>query len=187
MAKVKQFFSAVGDFFYFNVWTTLKDKYYDTTWFFHNLKTFWKTLCDFRDWDYEYIIDVYVTCLEQLAKSIINGPEEKRSANKKVAMIREVIRLLKADVDEEYLKKYEEQLKNNEITYTQVFNEANTQRRKNLQAAFNIIIGQDPEKFDKKYQNAITKWTKKHNNQKPDRYEIWLDLYDGSGIENWWE
>lgn len=67
---------------------------YNVKWFFRNLNNFRKQLWDFRSWDHTHAIDMYICCLEQIAKSIENGHEEERSAEKKVAKIRELIELL---------------------------------------------------------------------------------------------
>ena len=67
---------------------------YNVKWFFRNLNNFRKQLWDFRSWDHTHAVDMYICCLEQIAKSIENGHEEERSAEKKVAKIRELIELL---------------------------------------------------------------------------------------------
>ena len=67
---------------------------YNVKWFFRNLNNFRKQLWDFRSWDHTHAIDMYICCLEQIAKSIENGHEEERSAAKKVKKIRELIELL---------------------------------------------------------------------------------------------
>ena len=95
---------------------------YNVKWFFRNLKNFRKQLWEFRSWDHTHAIDMYICCLEQIAKSIENGHGEERSAAKKVVKIRELIELLRysnESLDDELFDLYDklraEGKTNNEI------------------------------------------------------------------------
>lgn len=191
MKKIKEIWEEICDFFEYTIWDNLKTAWYNLKWFFHNIKVFWKTLWEYRDWDYAYLIDVNTVCLTQLANRIEKGFEDKRSASKKVAKIRELIALLNRDVEDEYLTKYEEQVAKGEITYKEVFEQAEIEKRKNAKSMFQIILGQDPKKFDEKYRKALENFKTEHpeidKTKMEDNYDIWVQIFDGSGIESWWE
>ena len=164
--------------------------WYNLKWFFHNIKVFWKILWKYRDWDYAYLIDVNTVCLTQLANRIEKGNEDKRASSKKVAKIRELITLLNRNIEDEYLIKYKEQISKGKTTYQKVFEQAEIEKRKNAKAMFQILLGQDPKKFNEKYKKALEQLKTEHpetDTTKIGNYDVWVQLFDGSGIESWWD
>ena len=172
------------------IWYNMMTAWYNLKWFFHNIKVFWKILWKYRDWDYAYLIDVNTVCLTQLANRIEKGNEDKWASSKKVAKIRELITLLNRDIEDEYLIKYKEQISKGKTTYRKVFEQAEIEKRKNAKAMFQILLGQDPKKFNEKYKKALEQLKTEHpetDTTKIGNYDVWVQLFDGSGIESWWD
>lgn len=172
------------------IWANMKTAWYNLKWFFHNIRVFWEILWKYRDWDYAYLIDVNTVCLTQLANRIEKGSEDKRASSKKVAKIRELIDLLNRDVEEEYLAKYEEQIRKGKIPYRKVIEKVEIEKRKNIKAMFQIILGQDPKKFNEKYKKELEQLKTEPpetDTNKINNYDVWVQLFDGSGIESWWD
>lgn len=64
----------------------------DIKWFFRNLKRFWKTLWNFRNFDYAYVIDLFIVGLRALKEGLIHEEDNKRKLKQK--KISELIVLL---------------------------------------------------------------------------------------------
>lgn len=193
MKKIKEIWEEISDFFEYTIWDNLEIGWYNLTWFFHNIKLFWKTLWEYRDWGHQYAVDVYIVCLEQLAKRIENGFEESRSASKKVQKIHELIELLKVDTDDLYTETWNNGIKNGEDP-EKLRDKCQTLTWEHKKKIFRLLSGQDPKKFNKKYKEAVEKFKKENSDKdcKPnlrsdDTYDIWVNLFDGSGAESWWE
>lgn len=185
MSKLKKWGESIGDFFYYDVWVPVKDVWYDTQWFFMNLKTFWKTLWHYRDWDYEYIVDILIVLFNKLASRIEQGNEEHISASKKVAAIRSLVRELERDVDEE-TSLLEEKSIITRFEWGIAYDKIQKERLRNI---FRLIEGQDDDEFREKYLAAQEKWKTEHGKEpnSNELYDIWVELFDGSGIGGWWE
>lgn len=188
-----KFLEKITDFFEYTIWYNLKTGWYNLTWFFHNIKVFWKTLWDYRDWDHQYAIDAYIVCLEQLANRIENGFEEKRSASKKVQKIHELIELLKIDIEDVITETWNSGIDKGE-DHEKLYDKCQKIPIEHKKKILRILEGQDPKKFEKKYQEELEKFKKEHPEKDSkfyhgvgDNYDIWVNLFDGSGVESWWE
>jgi hypothetical protein len=175
MGKLKDFWFNVK----YYLWTVPNDWWYDVKWFFKNLKRFWKQLWKFRTWDYFYCITLFADSLEWLANEIEGGHEEKRSAGKKVAAIRELVSLLKKTVaDDEYgmMDKYWD---NENTTFTipidKYVEKVAKERKKTLNRINRIIAGQDRKVFEN------------IDRSRKDGYDKYVEVFDGTGFEGWWD
>lgn len=185
MSKLKDWFEPIGDFFYYDVWTPVKDAWYNTKWFFKNIKTFWKTLLHYRDWDYKYVVDILIVLFDKLANRIEQGFEESKSASKKVKAIRSLVYELKRDVDEETSLLEEKGIITRfewGLTYDKL-------QQERLRKIFRLIEGQKDDEFREKYLAVQEKWKNEHGREpnSNELYDIWVELFDGSGIEGWLE
>lgn len=186
ISKLKQMWKNVVDFFKYNICAPIRTFFHCLWWFFHNLRVFWKILCNFRDYDFQYVVDLFITGLVELQTRIENGNEERLSASKKVQAIRKLISELRRNLFYETSRMQDAGtigMKDWSKTYNQLSKER-------YERIFAIIAGQDPEEFDKQYQETIQRWKDEHNGTEPDHeqcYIIRTELFDGSGIEGWWE
>lgn len=191
----KHIWNEITDFFYYSIWDHICTAYYNLTWFFHNIKVFWSTLWQWRDWDHKYAIDTYCVMLEELAKRIETGVEESRAAKKKAKKIRELIELLKIDIDDVVLDKIMEDRKKNGMTSKKLdkwHDKGIKIRKQHRDKIFKILDGQDPIDFANKYAKEVDK-LKERNPKKFEKgehdwqYDTWVKIFDGSGAEGWWE
>ena len=148
--------------------TVPKDYYNEICWFFRNLKFFWKTLWEYRSWDYSYCIDLFANSLERLGKSIEEGSEERRSAIKKVNAINELVMLLRHTIDDTDYNLYNDD--HLEITNVKKYDAEYRKRREIVfKRIYEIIHGQSLKGIDMS------------------NYDEWVEKFDGTGIEGWWD
>lgn len=164
---MKKFIEKLKDLMWdirYYVYTVPKDHYYRVKWFFSNLKRFWVTLWEYRTYDYAYNFILFADSLEWLATQIENGVEEERSATKKAKAIRELVFLLRNLVDdfEINIQDYRNICECNEA-YLEKRNEC-------LNRIHQIIKGQDES-----------------NTLRSEDYDDWVEKFDGTGYEGWWE
>lgn len=162
---------------------------YNVKWFFRNLKNFRKQLWDFRSWDHSHAIDMYICCLEQVAKGIENGHEEERSAAKKVEKIRELIELLRYSnerLDDELFDLYDK-LRKEGKTNNEIAAESYKFYFEFYEKIFTILRGQDHSVICRKCDAIL----EERYNSKEYPHEEWYDEYvkqfDGSGANDWWD
>jgi len=186
ISGVQTFCRTVWEFLKYDIWSFgIKDTYYNIWWFFHNLKVFWKTLWEWRSWDYSYINDVHIMMLEQLGDQIEHGSEEERSAHLKQCAIQSLISELKRDVEDEAWKIREQKNLSNE-EYNKLYN---SMEDKHFKKIFRLMRGQDEESVDVLYQLLKDDFKKSHGRE-PDTeeaYDIWVTVFDGTGVRGWWE
>lgn len=152
----------------FYCWTIPKNYYYNVKWFFGNLWRFRKILWNYRTWDYYYCNNLFADSLDWLAETIKNGHEETRSANKKVTAIKELSSLLRNLTNDNDFG-LEEPFINKEIS-TSEYNERYKHARKEyLDRIYRIIYGQE------------------HNDYDVTDYDNWVEHFDGTGYESWWD
>ena len=203
----KKWYEKVKDFFVYRIGWNVRDWWIDTKWYFSNLKRFQPMLKSWRSWDYHYQVDLFVFGLEQLANTIeYYGYEEEKSRNKKITAIKglidEIKRDYEADVDkqlsrDEYLEKIvkysdgsvsfnykdDETVVKAKERYTNALKKA---RKAHYNKIFKLILGQDDDKLNQmvkeKYESLSEEEKKKFN-----FYDAHVELFDGSGIEGWWD
>ncbi len=176
----------VWEFLKYDAWRFgIRDTYYNVWWFFHNLKVFWKTLWEWRSWDYSYINDAHIMMLGQLADQIKNGYEEDRSANLKYLAIQSLISELKRDVEDEAWKIKEQKKLSNE-EYDKLYDGLVNEHFKKI---FRLMRGQDGDTVDALLQPLKDDFKKTHGREPNphESYDMWTSVFDGTGIGGWWE
>lgn len=161
----------IYDFFVYTVWKNgIRELYYKLKWYFKNLFLFQKQLWYWRPWDYKYQMELFAFGLDQLANAMENGSEERTSANKKIAACRELSRQLKRDVEDEI--EWSKDIPNSE--YAEKVRKATNERYDEIHR---LMKGQDIND----YKNNV-----EHQTQ-DEKYQHYVDWFDGSGIETWWD
>lgn len=166
---MKKFIEKLKDLMWdirYYVYTVPKDYYYKVKWFFSNLKRFWTTLWEYRTWDYAYSFILFADSLEWLATQIENGLEEERSVKKKVAAIKELASLIRDLIDENDFG-----LNYDDFRNVEEFNKEYIKKRDEcLNKIHRIIKGQD-----------------QCDTLRFENYDEWVEKFDGTGYEGWWE
>ena len=197
----------VKDFFVYSIGWNLRYWWHDMKWFFRNIWKFIKLAYHWRPWDYNYQIDLFKFGLGELADFMDRfGNEVDETRTKKVAAIRELLAELgkdyKDDVETddpfgdniEKIVEYEdgsvafsfkedEETKEKEKAHEEAVEAA---RKAHYEKIFRLLIGQDM----KVLHDEVTKRFKELNEDDPHytrRSKIFAELYDGSGIEGWWD
>lgn len=213
-SRKKHWYQHVGRWFG-NKWYRIQLKWADFRWRIKNHITFDKMLKEWYPWDWECQVELFAFGLEQLVNCIDNGHEVEVSRTKKVAAIRELIQLLRTKPDEGLYEKYLEPLdkvvKEHVTEYADGSFGINTateegrklrseaiaafdkeekeNRDKQLERIFYLIKGQEHKALLDKVNQIVGE---KREDETPqdysERYQEYYDtLYDGSGIEGWWE
>ena len=180
----------IREFFRYNLGLyRLTNFCYNVKWFFRNLKNFRKQLWEFRSWDHSCAIDMYICCLEQLAKSIKNGNEEDRSATKKVEKIHELIELLKYSnegLEDELFDLYDK-LRKEGKTPNEITAESYKFYHKFCKKIFTILEGQDRSIICRKCDAILEEKYGSKEYPHEEWYDEYVKLFDGSGASGWWD
>lgn len=183
------------------------DLYYNIKWYIKNRILFNNILKEWRPWDSYYQVMLFKFGIEQLCECIKNGHEEDLSRNKKVEAMKKLITELSRDVEDEVFKNvygenydfglYVDSSNNAHFSNTDknkklckkyeelLYKEEN----KHFNTIFSLIKGQDRKKLEKEQAEQIEnlQGIDKENNKKDGYYSVWVNLFDGSGIKNWWD
>ena len=164
---MKKFIEKLKDLMWdirYYIYRVPKDYYYKVKWFFSNLKRFWTTLWEYRTWDYAYSFVLFADSLEWLATQIENGPEDERSVKKKVTAIRELVSLIRDLVDEDDFG-----LNYSDFRDVAEFNKEYIRiKDEHLNRIYQILRGQN---YELHFED----------------YDEWVEKFDGTGYEGWWE
>lgn len=212
-----KFCEEVKDFFKYVIFDKIKTFFYNLKYYFKNLIYFQKDLWNFRSWDHVYCVNMYVSCLERLKDTINNGHVVKYTANKKVNKIQELIDLLNQyetfhdDIDEEFFnatRQYREEPiidENGNWVFPDMSKNENVKKAREVyQKKFKqrtleykdkvskILFGQSEReiiRLTRQLRKELKENNRKITNEPTDNetYNIWANVYDGSGCENWWD
>lgn len=160
------------------LWEKPKDWYYNMKWLFKNLWNFRKELWNFRSWDFSYCIEMFARSLELLSEQIENGHEERRSAIKKTIAINELVMQLRKLSDDNDFGCSDEFFDEKGLTipideYSRIYTK---RRNKTLNRIHRLLKGQDVKEFE-----GVTMFGGE------DEYDKWVEKFDGTGYEGWWE
>jgi len=212
--KDEKWYQKIGKWFSFK-WTNLKYWYLDYRQYRSNIKRFRPFLERWYPWDWESQVKLFAFGLEQLANSIENGNEIDISRLKKYAAIRELIGLLLRDYEGELNDKYfshdddgvithitqyddgsvgmnvidEESKKIRENNVKQYSLEYKKTREEIFNRIFELVKGQDCDAVWEQARKDIGKKKKDETEQEyHQRHEQrYYELFDGTGIEGWWD
>lgn len=203
----------IKDFFVYTIGMNVSDWWYNFTWYFKNLKTFHKVLKEWRPWSHECVTNLFTFGLEQLALQLENhGHEIEVSRNKKIIAMRELIKEAKRDYESELSEKYGmcgsltdsctkvTEYSDGSVSFEYPDDEAKKkkwqkyikalkkERKAHYDKIFKLIVGQDyadiKEEIDKRIsESGITD----EEEISKMRTELYYELYDGSGYEDWWD
>lgn len=210
----KKFSKKIKNFFEYKIWMNAKDWWYNTKWFISNLKTFYPVLKTWRSFDYHYQVDLFKFGIDQLAKAMdYYGNEVEETRKKRIEAMNELIKEIDRDFEEDvrtrlnysYFDKskvtlyddgsvcfHDDKNKNRKKETAAYYKEVAKERKLHYQKIFDLIIGQDNDKLQKEYNKRIEALTPEEKalpeNELHDLYnKIWNELWDGSGIEGWWD
>lgn len=203
----EKWYEKVKDFFVYSIGRNVIDWWIDTKWYFSNLKLFQPMIKSWRSWDYQYQVDLFVFGLNQLANTMeYYGNEEEKSRNKKIAAIKELISEIKRDYEDEVDKRFtrddylEKIVKYSDGSVSFKYkddkaiakakerhaNALKKARKAHYDKIFKLILGQDDDKLSQivkeKYESLSEEEQKNF-----DSYDAHIELFDGSGIEGWWD
>ena len=202
--KIKKFFKyRIG-------WRT-RDWWWDTKWYFYNLKTFQPILKAWRSFNYEYQVDLFKFGIEQLIKAKERyGNEYSVDAEKRIGAMKALIAEIDRDYEEDVRKRTNYNYRNggrvtkyadgsvcfhnddeehNKQTHN-YFEEVAKERKVHYQRIFDLIIGQDQEWINQEVERRIATMTEEEKRSIPEnelRRKVYYEVWDGSGIEGWWD
>ena len=202
--KIKKFFKyRIG-------WRT-RDWWWDTKWYFYNLKTFQPILKEWRSFNYEYQVDLFKFGIEQLIKAKERyGNEYSVDAEKRIGAMKALIAEIDRDYEEDVRKRTNYNYRNggrvtkyadgsvcfhnddeehNKQTHN-YFEEVAKERKVHYQRIFDLIIGKDQEWINQEVERRIATMTEEEKRSIPEnelRHKVYYEVRDGSGIEGWWD
>ncbi len=184
MCKNKRWLEKVKDFFVYRIGLNVRDWWNSIKWYFSNLKRFQPVIKSWRSWDYQYQVDLFVFGLKQLVDEIdIYGHEEDVSRKKKITAIKSLIAEIERDYRDDVDYRNEDSY---EKYYGRYYAALKRTRKAHYNKIFKLIIGQDEDKLNQmvkaKYEALSEEEKGKFNH-----YEAYVELFDGSGIEGWWD
>ena len=203
----------IANFFKYRIGWRTRDWWIDTKWYFSNLKTFQPILKEWRSYSYQYQIDLFKFGIKQLAEALeYYGNEVSESRHKRIEAMNELIKEIERDYEKELRKKmnYDSSFKATKVVRysdgsvsfqsdeteeekqkTEEFYKALAEERKaHYNKIFSLIIGQDDEyiKAEVDRRIAAIPEEKKQSIPKNELYhQVYNEVWDGSGIEGWWD
>ena len=175
MKAFKKVWESIKDFVVFYIWDPIDLFFYNVKWFFKNLFNFRHILWEYRNWDYAYVRDLQIFGLKNLVKCLEHGHEEEVSRNKKIDRINELIKLLEHNFDSTI----------DIIEYEKI-------RPKRNKRIFEIMNGQNEKKLAKRVDEKRAELKEKdpqkyEEYEKQGFYQLWVEEFDGTGCESWWD
>lgn len=208
------FFERITDFFEYSICWKIKDWFYNTREYLHNIKKFNKLAKTWRPWDAKYQIDLFKFGLTELANYLEkHGHEEEISRGKKINAIRSLVEELGRDYENEVyerhyknnfsgdiekivkyddgsvLYEYKEKTEDEKNNHDSCLKDLAKTRKEHFNKIFKLIQGQDSDKLRKQVNARIESMSDEEKKDYSDNgyYKIHTELFDGSGIEDWWD
>lgn len=201
----------IKNFFVYGIGWRTRDWWWNMKWYFHNLKTFQPVLKTWRSFDYRFQVDLFKFGIEQLIKAKeYYGNERLEDAEKRIGAMRALIAEIDRDYEDEVRERmnidrrnsgrvtkyadgsvcfhhdregYEDELNN-------LFEEIAKERKLHYQKIFDLIIGQSREDIEEEIERriaAISEEEKKSMSKAELYRKVYMDVWDGSGIEGWYD
>ena len=203
----------IANFFKYSIGWRTRDWWIDLKWYFRNIRTFQPVLKTWRSFDYHYQVDLFKFGIEQLAKALDDyGHEEETSRKRRIGAMHELI----AEINRDYEQELEEKLnfhhyrKNEKVTQysdgsicfhsdddeeTQqqvkfFYDSLAKERKAHYDKIFHLLIGQEEKEIEKEIKKRIAAMTdeeKKSMSEEELYRKVYYEVWDGSGIEGWWD
>lgn len=201
----------IKNFFVYRIGWRTRDWWIDTKWYFHNLKTFQPVLKTWRSFDYHYQVDLFKFGIEQLVKfKEYYGNEQAEDAQKRIGAMRALIAEIDRNYEDEVRERMNFERKNSgrvtkyadgsvcfhhdregyEDELHNLFEEIAKERKLHYQKIFDLILGQDQEDIKKEMERriaAMPEEEKKTMSKAELHRKVYMDIWDGSGIEGWYD
>ncbi len=201
----------IKNFFVYRIGWRTRDRWRNMKWYFHNLKTFQPILKTWRSYDYHYQVDLFKFGIEQLIKAKeYYGNECAEDAEKRIGAMRALIAEIDRDYEEEVRERlnydyrrggrvteyadgsvcfhHDDEESNNE--YHKLFEEIAKERKLHYQKIFDLIIGQDDEDIKKEIERRMAAMSEEEKNSMSEGElyrKLYMEVWDGSGIEGWYD
>lgn len=212
-AKDAMWYNKIKNFFKYRICWRTREWWYDIKWYFRNLRRFQPILKEWRSFSYQYQVDLFKFGIKQLAEALdYYGHEVEESRNKRVKAMRELIKEIERDYEEELREKMkynfhdrkekvikyadgsvsfesfptEEEKKRTEEYYKSLAQE----RINHYNRIFHLILGQEEEAIAKEVEARIAAMSEDEKKAMPESElyrKVYNEVWDGSGIEGWWD
>ncbi len=201
----------IKNFFKYRIGWRTRDWWWNMKWYFHNLRTFQPILKEWRSFNYEYQVDLFKFGIEQLIKAKeYYGNEYPADAEKRIGAMKALIAEIERDYEEDVRERLNYKHRNggrvtkyadgsvcfhndNEEHNKQThiyFEEVAKERKAHYQKIFDLIIGQDSEWISQEVDRRIAAMSEEEKQSIPEnelRHKVYYEVWDGSGIEGWYD
>ena len=201
----------IKNFFVYRIGWRIREWWINTKWYFHNLRTFQPVLKTWRSFDYHYQVDLFKFGIEQLIKAKeYYGNELAEDAEKRIGAMKALIAEIDRDYDEEVRERMKWDRRNSgrvtkyadgsvcfhhdsegyEDELHKLFEEIAKERKLHYQKIFDLIIGQSKEDIEKEMERRIAMMPEeeKQSMSKAElNHKVYMEVWDGSGIEGWYD
>ena len=171
-----------------NLWKVWSAIRYDIPLFFKNVWRFRKELYNHQWWDYRYTLEMLYRSLSiMVVKLEKDGIEEDISRGKKVQKIKRALELLKHKLDDDYVKRAEDEL--GELSYKPIRFEP-VEGKEGL-----FSLEDDDTPAEKRHAKKVYKrarviedkeWKELWDIFKGKKFTTW-EKFDGSDLRGWWD
>ena len=201
----------IKNFFVYRIGWRTRDRWRNMKWYFHNLKTFQPILKTWRSYDYHYQVDLFKFGIEQLIKAKeYYGNECAEDAEKRIGAMRALIAEMDRDYKDEVYERLNFERRNSgrvteyadgsvcfhhdrvgyEDEWHNLFEEIAKERKLHYQKIFDLIIGQDEEDIKKEIERRMAAMSEEEKNSMSEGElyrKLYMEVWDGSGIEGWYD
>lgn len=201
----------IKDFLVYRIGWRTREWWINTKWYFHNLRTFQPVLKTWRSFDYHYQVDLFKFGIEQLIKAKeYYGNELAEDAEKRIGAMKALIAEIDRDYDEEVREriKFDRRNSGRVTKYAdgsvcfhhdsegykdelhKLFEEIAKERKLHYQKIFDLIIGQSKEDIEKEMERRIAMMPEKEKQSMSKaelNHKVYMEVWDGSGIEGWYD
>ena len=171
-----------------NLWKVWSAIRYDIPLFFKNVWRFRKELYNHQWWDYRYTLEMLYRSLSiMVVKLEKDGIEEDISRGKKVQKIKRALELLKHKLDDDYVKRAEDEL--GELSYKPIRFEP-VEGKEGLYSLEDDDTLAEKRHAKKVYKRARViedkEWKELWDIFKGKKFTTW-EKFDGSDLRGWWD
>ena len=171
-----------------NLWKVWSAIRYDIPLFFKNVWRFRKELYNHQWWDYRYTLEMLYRSLSiMVVKLEKDGIEEDISRGKKVQKIKRALELLKHKLDDDYVKRAEDEL--GELSYKPIRFEP-VEGKEGLYSLEDDDTPAEKRHAKKVYKRARViedkEWKELWDIFKGKKFTTW-EKFDGSDLRGWWD